>query len=125
TRRPMDPFVLVLFGGLVVFVLAVYLLGRLYPGSGLEQLGLRSAREIAETREALEAQDLEQMVAARNARRRSRGETEVSADEVEIDIAHRAAEQERRRLQYVAEERERRAAAEADQELDDLLELTN
>ncbi len=121
----MDPFALVLFGGLVVFVVAVYLLGRLYPGSGLEQLGLRSAREIAETREALEAQDLEQMVAARNARRRSRGEAEVGADAVEFEILREAAEQERRRLRYVAEERERRAAAEADQELDDLLELTN
>ncbi len=121
----MDPFVLVLFGGLAVFVFAIYMLGRLYPGSGLEQLGLRSAREIVETREALEAQDLDEMVAARNARRRSRGEAELSADQVESEIAREAAEQERRRLRYVAEERERRAAAEADQELDDLLELTN
>lgn len=119
----MDPFALVLFGGLAVFVIAVWLLGRVYPGSGLEALGLRSAREITETREALEAQDLEEMVAARNARRRARGELEVSADAVEMQVAHEAAEQERRRLRYVEEERRRRN--EAEQDLDELLALTN
>src|SRR5579871_2277750 len=90
--RTVDPFALVLFGGLGAIVLAVWLLGRLYPGSGLEQLGLRSARQITETREALEAEDLEQMVAARNARRRARGEAEVSVGEVEAQVlAERAA----------------------------------
>lgn len=110
----MDPFALVLFGGLVAFVLVVWLLGRLYPGSGLEQIGLRSAREISETREALEAEDLSQMVAARNARRRARGEAEVSADEIELQVAREIGEQERRRRTYVE-----------DRDLDELLELTN
>jgi hypothetical protein len=121
----MDPFALVLFGGLVVFVVAVWLLGRLYPGSGLEALGLRSAREIIETREALEAEDLDEMVAARNARRRARGEVEVSSEEVELQVAHEAAEQERRRLRYVEQERRRRDQSEDDRDLDELLELTN
>jgi hypothetical protein len=109
-----DPFAAVLFGGLFVFVAAVWLLGRLYPGSGMEQLGLRSAREISETREALEAEDLDQMLAARNARRRARGEAEVSAEEMEMRIAREHAEQLARRERYLA-----------DQDTQDLLDLTN
>ncbi|MBV9804626.1 MAG: hypothetical protein JO130_15600 [Solirubrobacterales bacterium] len=50
----MDPFTLVVVGGLAVLVLAFWLIGRYYPGSGLEQLGLRSARELTERREELE-----------------------------------------------------------------------
>jgi hypothetical protein len=134
-----DPFALVLFGGLAAFVLAVWLLGRLYPGSGMEQLGLRTARQITETREALEAEDLEQMVAARNARRRARGEPELSAGEVEAqvlaeerrereraaavrarpDAAHKPADDENASADVDRE----RAAAERD--LDELLELSN
>ena len=83
----MDPFTLVVVGGLGVLVLVLWLLGRYYPGSGLEQVGLRSARELAERREALEAEDLDQMLSAHNERRRARGEAEVSADELELRIA--------------------------------------
>lgn len=82
----MDPFTLVVFGGLAVLVLVLWLIGRYYPGSGLEQLGLKSARELAERREALEAEDLDQMLSAHNARKRARGEAEVSAEEVEAMI---------------------------------------
>jgi hypothetical protein len=113
-----DPFALVLFGGLGVFVLAVWLLGRHYPGSGIDQLGLRTARQITETREALEAEDLEQMVAARNARRRARGEPELSAGQVEAQVM---AEEAQARVQR---ERERERAA-VDRDLDELLELSN
>jgi hypothetical protein len=109
-----DPFAVVILTGIVIVVAAVWLLGRYYPGSGMEQVGLRSAREIAETREELEAEDLEQMLAAHNARRRARGEAEVTADDLELRVAADVAEQERRRLSYLA-----------DQELDQLLEVTN
>ena len=44
----MDPFTLVVVGGLAALVLVFWLLGRYYPGSGLEQLGLQSARELQE-----------------------------------------------------------------------------
>jgi hypothetical protein len=107
-----DPFALVLLVGIVGLVLAVWLLGRFYPGSGLEQLGLRSAREIMETREALEAEDLDQMLAAHNARRRARGERELSADELEARVASELAEQRRRSEVY-----------RADRETDELREL--
>ena len=41
-----DSFTVVVVGGLAVLVLVFWLIGRYYPGSGLEQLGLQSAREL-------------------------------------------------------------------------------
>lgn len=110
----MDSFALVLLGGLVALGLWMWLLAKHYPGSGLEQLGLKSAREITETREALEAEDLDQMIAAHNARRRAKGEPEVTAADVELRVFNDIHEQRRRREQYLA-----------DVELDELLEVTN
>ena len=110
----MDPFAAIILGGIVVIVVAVWLVGRYYPGSGLEEVGLRSAREIHETREALEAEDLDQMVAARNARRRARGLPEESADQLEMRVSADLRDQERRRQAYLE-----------DRELDQLLEATN
>jgi hypothetical protein len=92
-----DPFTLVVVGGLAVVVIVFWLLGRYYPGSGLEQLGLRSARELAERREALEAEDLVQMLSAHNQRKRARGEAEVTAEEVEASLLRERDEAQRRR----------------------------
>ena len=83
----MDPFTLVVVGGLAALLVVFWLLGRYYPGSGLEPLGLRSARELAERREALEAEDLDQMLSAHNVRRRARGEAEVTAEEYEARLS--------------------------------------
>ena len=88
---------MVVVGGLAALVAVFWLLGTYYPGSGLEQLGLKSARELAERREALDVEDLDQMVAAHNARRRARGEPEVTADEVEARVLRQRSEQRRRR----------------------------
>lgn len=93
----MDPFTLVVVGGLAAVVIVLWLLGRYYPGSGLEQVGLRSARELAERREALEAEDLDQMLAAHNERKRARGEAEVTAEEVEANLLRERDEARRRR----------------------------
>ena len=109
-----DPFVLVMLGFLLALILGILLLGRFYPGSGVDQLGMRSAREITESREALEAEDLEQMLAAHNARRRARGEAEVSLEDVEMRVNRDIHDQARRRDAMLAE-----------RELDELLEATN
>lgn len=93
----MDPFTVVVVGGLVVLGLVFWLLGSRYPGSGLEPLGLRSTRELVERREALEAEDLEQMVAAHNARRCARGEPGVGAEEIEARVLRELAERRRPR----------------------------
>jgi hypothetical protein len=91
-----DSFTLVVVCGLAALVLVFWLLGRYYPGSGLEQLGLRSARELAERREELEAEDLDQMLRAHNERRRLRGEREVSAEELEAEVVRERDEAQRR-----------------------------
>jgi hypothetical protein len=109
-----DPFALVLLGGVLAVALFVWLVGKYYPGSGLDQLGLKSAREIVETSEALEAEDLEQMLAAHNSRRRARGEPEVSAADYEHGVLQELHDERRRREQYLAEK-----------ELDEMLAVTN
>jgi hypothetical protein len=112
--RAVDPFAIVLLGGLAALILWIWVLGKYYPGSGLEQVGLRSAREISESREQLEADDLNQMLAAHNARRRARGEREMSVQDIELRVMADTNEQSRRRDAYLA-----------DRELDELLEVTN
>ena len=92
----MDPFAAILFGGVAVFVLWVVALGRYVPGNGLEQLGLRTGAQISEQREALEAEDLAQMVAAHNRRRAARGEPAVSCEQVEMRVLSENAEHLRR-----------------------------
>lgn len=101
-------------GLLVGLVLVLVLVGRKAPGSGLEQLGWKSERELLERREALEVEDVEQMVAARNARRRARGQREESLEEVEMQVMDDVSEQRRRHEAYLA-----------DRDLEGLLEATN
>jgi len=91
-----DSFTVVVVGGLAAILLVFWIIGRYYPGSGIEQLGLRSARELQERREALDAEDLDQMLAAHNERRRARGEPEISADELEARVLRELSEQARR-----------------------------
>jgi nucleotidyltransferase/DNA polymerase involved in DNA repair len=114
TGSPVDPFAIVLLVGLACLVLWVWMLGRSHHGRGLEQMGLRSARQIAEDREALEAEDLAQMLEAHNARRRRRGEADRTVADVELRVAQDVRDQQRRRDAYLA-----------DRELDELLEATN
>jgi hypothetical protein len=117
-----DPFALAMLGLLVGLILLIVLVGKLAPGSGLEELGLKSSREILERREALDAEDVHQMLAARNARRRARGEPEVTLEEMELRVFSELSQEQRRREQYLAEQKERQLA---DSDLDGLLEATN
>lgn len=63
-------------------------LGLWYPGSGAEQVGWRSARSRADAEAAGDAEDLAQLLEAANARRRARGERELTVDGL-IDEARR------------------------------------
>ena len=110
----MDPLALIWVGVVAVIVVALWLVGRFYPGSGMNEIGMRSAREIAERREELEAEDLDQMIAAHNARRRARGQSEVTAGDLELQVAADLRDQQSRHQAYLA-----------DRELDQLLEATN
>lgn len=112
--RLVDAFAIVLVGAIAALVLWVWLLSKYFPGTGIEQLGLRSARQITEDREALEAEDLSQMLAAHNERRRRRGEAEVTVADVELQVMNDLNEQRRRSEEYLA-----------DRDLNGLLEATN
>jgi hypothetical protein len=109
-----DAFAIVVFGGLLALVVWVWFLGTRASGNGHEQLGLRAPRQIVEDREALEAEDLAQMLDAHNSRRRRRGEREVTVEDLELQV-----------VQDVNEQQRRRDALLADRELDQLLEATN
>jgi len=81
-----DPFALImlaLVGGLLVFLLA---LGRFHPGSGARQLDWRPTRSV-ELDVQNEIDDLDQMREAINARRRARGEGELTEDAVRERVA--------------------------------------
>lgn len=110
----MDPFALAMLGLLVGLIFVLVLVGRKAPGSGLEQIGWKTAREVIERREALDVEDVKSMLAARNERRRARGLREETLEEVELRVSADLREQQRHREAYLA-----------DRDLDELLEATN
>jgi hypothetical protein len=81
-----DPFALImlgLVGGLLVLLLA---LGRFYPGSGARQLDWRPTRSV-EVEVQNELDDADQMREAINARRRARGQDELTEDALRERVA--------------------------------------
>ncbi len=81
----MDSFALIVIAVIALLVLAVVLIGILYPGSGAEQLDWRQTRS-AELEYTNEIDDLEQMQEAVNAKRRARGAAEISHHELKAEI---------------------------------------
>ena len=81
----MDPFGVLVFGGLGVLLLVVLALGRFYPGSGAEQLDWRPTRSY-EDEIRLELEDVDQMVEAQNERRRAKGRPEISEEGVRAEV---------------------------------------
>lgn len=67
-------------GVVAVIVIAIVALGIFYPGTGAAQVGWRTPREHADAEAAREDEDLQQMLEAANARRRARGEPELTVD---------------------------------------------
>ena len=109
---------MIILAGLAALVIWIAVLGK-FSGSGLDQLDWKSAGEITESRESLEAEDLAQMLAAHNARRRRRGEAEVTVADLELKVMEDVKAQNRLRERYLA-------GQELDErELDELLEATN
>ncbi len=110
-------------GLLVGVVLWLIVVGRLSSRSGVDQaIGWKSAREVMEQREELDAEDVSQMIAARNARRRARGEREVTLEEMEFQVMSDVREQQERRERYLEDHRQQQLG---ERELDQLLEATN
>jgi threonyl-tRNA synthetase len=81
-----DPFVVImtgLVGGLLVILI---LLGLFYPGSGADQVNWRPTRSV-ETEVQNELDDMEQMLAAANAKRRARGDVELTEEGLHERVA--------------------------------------
>ena len=85
----MDPFALIMLGGVAVLLVVLLLLGRFYPGSGAEQLDWRPTRS-PELEIQNEIDDLDQMREAVNRRRRARGQAELTDEELEERLAEDA-----------------------------------
>jgi hypothetical protein len=81
-----DPFPLIVIGGIAVAVGLLVLLARLYPGTGADLLDWGPTRSYEHEVE-LEMQDVDQMIQAQNAYRRKRGERELTEDEIRDAIA--------------------------------------
>ena len=112
-----------MLGLLVGGILWVILVGKFSSRREMEEaLGWKSARDVMERREALDAEDVHQMIAARNARRRARGEREVSLEEMEYKVSVELREQRERSERYLAERREQQLS---ERDLDGLLDATN
>jgi hypothetical protein len=95
----MSSFPIVMGGGLGVALVAVMLLGHYYPGTGADVLDWRPTRSV-ELEAELEIDDVEQMLAAQNERRRRRGAPERTLEEIELQVADDLAEQHRRRTAH-------------------------
>jgi hypothetical protein len=76
-----DPFALIMLGGVAALVIALLLLGRFYPGSGADQLDWRPTRS-PELEAANEVDDLEQMREAVNRKRRARGRPDLTDEDL-------------------------------------------
>ena len=98
-------FLLVVAGGLVAVVLFLLLAARWSNKSGAEILDWKPTRSY-ETELELEADDVEEMIRARNERLRRRGADEVS----EVEFRHQVQAAEREQKQRAERYRAERAA---------------
>jgi hypothetical protein len=109
-----DPFVVVILGGVAVIVIFVLLLGRFYPGSGADVLDWKPNHAALETQIENELDDIDQMLEAANERRRRRGKPELTERGLRAEVAA-----EQRALNAKREKRLER------EEIDQLLALKN
>ena len=81
----MDPFTAIITGGLAVFVVALLLIGRYYPGSGADVLDWKPTRS-PEQEAQNDIDDVQQMIDAQNEIRRRRGLPERDEDEIAASV---------------------------------------
>jgi hypothetical protein len=97
-----DPFAVIMLGTLGGLVVGLLLLGLFHPRTGAETLDWRATRS-AELETQNEIDDLDQMLEAANARRRRRGEPELTEDSLRADIGAQMAESIKRREDHLAD----------------------
>jgi hypothetical protein len=108
-----DPLVIIMtvvVGGLLVWVI---FLGLYHPRSGADVLDWRPTRS-PELEAQNEIDDLEQMLEAANAKRRARGEAELTEEQIELRVLEDRRERTKLRAEYLASQDESEADVEAD-----------
>jgi|SRR3712207_4651685 len=98
----MDPFALIVTGGLAAGVVVLLLIGRFYPGTGAEVLDWKPTRSI-ETEIELELDDIDQMLEAQNERRRRTGRPERTEEDIRAEVAAEEREQAEMKARWEAE----------------------
>ncbi len=109
----MDPFAVIILGGLGGVVVACLLLGRFYPGNGSDVLDWKPTRS-PELEAQNEVDDLEQMLEAANRRRRRRGAPELTEASMRETVAQEVRASHARSDKYTA-----------DQEIEQMLDVKN
>jgi hypothetical protein len=97
-----DPFTAVMLGIGAAFLAGLLLLGLFHPRSGADALRWQPTRS-AELEIQNEIDDLDQMLEAANARRRRRGEPELTEDGLRRSVGEDLAATVRRRDDYLEE----------------------
>ncbi|HEY6759550.1 MAG TPA: hypothetical protein VI318_08675 [Baekduia sp.] len=98
----MDPFAVIMLGIIGGLLAALVLLGLFHPRTGAETLEWRPTRS-AELEIQNEIDDLDQMLEAANARRRRRGEPELTEEAMRARVGADLAETIKRREDHLAE----------------------
>jgi hypothetical protein len=97
-----DPFAVIMLGIVGGMLVGLVLLGLLHPRTGAQTVDWRPTRSV-ETELQNEIDDLDQMLEAANARRRRRGEPELTEDAVRASVGADLAETIKRREEHLAE----------------------
>jgi hypothetical protein len=97
-----DPFAAIMLGIVGGVLVALVLLGLYHPRTGAQTLEWRPTRS-AEVEIQNELDDLDQLLEATNARRRARGEAELTEDGVRADVGRDVAAGIERRDAYLAD----------------------
>ena len=98
----MDPFATVMLALVAGLLVALVLIGLYHPRTGAQVLRWQPTRS-PELEVQNEIDDLDEMLAAANERRRRRGEPELTEDTLRISIGAERARLSKRRDEYLAE----------------------
>jgi hypothetical protein len=97
-----DPFVVIMVGVVGGLLVGLLLLGLFHPRTGADTLDWRPTRS-AEQEIQNEIDDLDQMLEAANARRRRRGEPELTEEAIRASVSADVAENIKRREDHLAD----------------------
>lgn len=117
----MDPFAVIILGGLGGVLVACLLLGKFYPGDGRDVLKWEPTRS-PEVEAQNEIDDIDQMLEAANRRRRRRGDAELTEESMRERVASDTAKRHAAADAYAVEQGKHSAA---DDEIAQVLAVKN